>query len=810
MVHMQLAEMTLQEIMKELSLEEKAQLVYGGGIYTTKSVKRLGIPSALLMDSGCGVNLRQYLEALYNLEVIHDDTEKENNETEGIGTMARFGNIAANICERENLNKKDSALLDACMEHIEKQIGEKAFPTCFPANTLLAATWNREAVYENAAAVGKEASAYGLDMLLSPSINIQRDPRGGRNFEYYSEDPYLTGELAAEYCRGVQAQGVLANAKHFAANSQETERMRINEIIPERALQEIYLPAFKKCVQKGGVQSVMSSYNWVNGYPCAQNEWLLKDVLRNEWGFEGTVVSDWRAAYDLPKAIKAGNDLAMPGPRDYQEILDAIEEGNLSEEDLDLAVKHILMMLTKMPSVTGRRYSSVDFDKSAKTAYQTALEGITLLKNKNRVLPLTEKMRVAVFGEKAEQFIESGIGSGHVFTDRTTSLVECIRSIVGSEHIAVGEITKDTQAVIVVVSTDGQEGGDCVDMHLKSQDRKLIGESLHKAKAMGIPVILIMNVAAPVELTDFIEELDACLDVYYPGQEGARAAADILFGKANPCGKLPHTYPKHYYDCPSFGNFPGYNEQVYYGEGIYVGYRWYDTRHIEPLFPFGFGLSYTEFEFGEAVLDKSVLKIDEDEKIQVRVKITNIGGCAGKEVVQLYVKDVTSTLDRPEKELKGFEKIFLQPGESKEVCFSLAKDDLAAYDTKYHKWICESGDFEILIGNSSADIRSKALFRAEGFNPYSYNEETPITKLSLDARAVRIILNQMQGYITEKEFYNVAYFGQRHNLKVVWNTMLSGFIKEDEEVKERIYRCILKELSELDASAAKLVEKFVF
>lgn len=343
---------------------------------------------------------------------------------------------------------------------------------------------------------------------------------------------------------------------------------------------------------------------------------------------------------------------------------------------------------------------------------------------------------------------------------------------------------------------------------LKKEELRLLSEVIHMARLRGIKVILVMNLAAPVEMTDFVEELDGCLNVYFPGQEGARAAADILFGKINPSGKLPHTFPRHYHDAPSYGNFPGYGRKVNYGEGIYMGYRWYDTRKIEPLFPFGYGLSYTEFALSDLALDREIFNVDSDEQLTISALVTNIGTMAGKEVVQLYVKDVVSTLDRPEKELKGFEKVYLEPGESKKVCFVIYKEDLAAFDTKLHQWICEPGDFEIQVGNSSGNIMQKATFRAVGFNPYGYHAQTPITRISLDGRAADVILKNLEGHLTEKEFYNMAYFGQRHNLETVWRTMLCVNVPEKE--REKLYQNILKELSELDVSAAKLVEKFTF
>ena len=801
----------LEELMKELTLEEKAQLSSGGGIYISKEIKRLGIPSVLFLDGGSGVNIRQYLEALYDKGIIRDHVETENNGTEGIATMARFGHIAENINSKENLSEIDQYLLEEFLSYIEALIGEKAYPSCFPSNTLLAATWDRKTVYEDACALGREASAYGIDVLLgTPCINIQRDGRSGRGFENYSEDPYLTAELSVSYMKGIQEQGVAANAKHFAANNQETERMHINEIIPERALYEIYFPAFKACV-KNGVESIMSAYNWINGTPCAMNRWLLKDVLRNEWGFNGFVVSDWRAAYDLKTAVKAGNNLAMPGPREESEILEALKEGTLTKEELDSNIRGLLQKIADMPAVKGRKHKTIDFELSARKAYETAAEGITLLKNRDQILPLPETSRISIWGEGAKVFIESGTGSGHVFTNKTSSLKTCIERIVGEENTYFEKFGEDVDALIAIVSVEGQEGGDKKDLKLKMKDLRMLEKLISYSEKKEIPVILILNISGPVELADFIDQIHACINVYYPGQEGAHATADILFGRVNPSGKLPHTFPRSYRECPSFGNLPGYDEKVFYGEGIYVGYRWYDTRRIRPMFPFGYGLSYTTFSISDICLDKELFDCDKaEEKLTVSAVVQNTGSRRGKEVVQLYIRDVSSTLDKPEKELKGFEKVDLLPGESKRIFFNIGREELSSFDTKLHKWICEPGEFEILLGNSSENIITKARFHASGKNPYGYCGTTPIIKLSMDERAVAIIMKHLKEWITETEFFNMTYFGQRHDLNVVWETMLSKVIDRTHEEKQEIYRKILKDLAGLDPSAAGLQEKFVF
>ena len=403
-------------------------------------------------------------------------------------------------------------------------------PGCFPPGMLLGATWDPKTVYDCGSAVGREMDAYKVDMVLgSPNVNIHRDPMNGRVFEGYSEDPCLAASLAPEFVKGLQAEGPIANVKHFAANNQETHRQNVDETIPLRALEEIYFPGFKACVQEGKVKSVMSAYNKINGTACAMNHWLLTDVLRGEWGFDGLVVSDWGAAYDQAKAIAAGNDLDMPGPRDIQPILDAVANGSLKMEEIDLAVSRMLQMLLDMPVMKGRKYDKIDPDYSKDVAYRCAEEGITLLKN-DGLLPLKKDAKLSFFGNASKRFIESGGGSAKVHTKLTTSLMGTAKQIAGEDNVCFGEIKADTDVVVIAATAWGQEGWDRFEMDVAPSEKEMLMTAVRDAKAAGKRVVVVLNVVGPVDVSDYEADADAILCVFYPGMEGGRVAAQILFG----------------------------------------------------------------------------------------------------------------------------------------------------------------------------------------------------------------------------------------------------------------------------------------
>ena len=747
--------------------------------------------------------------------------------------------------------------------------------TCFPTAVSMGASWNPDLIRQVGVALAEETRAQNRQVLLGPCINIHRTPLGGRNFESYGEDPYLSGRIAVAYVKGMQSQKVGTSVKHYACNNQEFERTTISVEIDERALREIYLPAFRAAVTEADPWTVMGAYNKVRGKWCCENPHLLNDILKNEWGFKGVAVSDWGATHSVADAANAGLDLEMPGPGDHfnAKLVDAVKKGDVTEAVVDDKARRILRVIflaglfdAPDPSLKG----AMNTEEHATLARRLAEEAIVLLKNDGNALPLNrEKIKsIAVIGPSAETARLGGGGSSNVEGWRPISPLEGLRRKCGDQiriryeqgcHLsglqplpsevfvqpdgktpglkgeyfsnqnlegkpalirvdenidfqwgdgspdpaipgdhfsarwtgrliapASGQyeigITSDdgsrmyldgkpvidswvdqagitrtstvtleagksydirieyfenlgaamvrlgwcppdrsfgkaieaaqkSDAAVVFVGLSSQfegEGYDRTDMNLPGEQDELI-EAIAKANKNTI-VVLVSG--TPVDMRRWIGQVPAVLEAWYPGMEGGNAIANLLFGDVNPSGKLPMTFPMKLEDNPSYGNYPGADGIVRYIEGIFVGYRYYDTKNVEPLFPFGHGLSYTTFEYGDLKIDG---KIDNGLKINVSLKITNTGKREGAEVAQLYVRDIESSLVRPVKELKAFKKVSLKPGEKQDITFTLGERDLAFYDPGRGRWIAEPGEFEILVGSGSRDIRltGKYVFRGE-------------------------------------------------------------------------------------------------
>ncbi len=570
-------------------------------------------------------------------------------------------------------------------------------------------------------------------------------------------------------------------------------------------MQEIYFPGFRACVQEGGVKNVMTAYNWINGEACAHNRWMLQEVLREQWGFEGFVVSDWGGVYDQVAALQAGNDLCMPGPRGIEPVVEAVRSGELPEAILDASVERILRALVEMPVMRGRSQTDIDSEAARQVAYDAAADGIILLKN-NGVLPLTPDTNVAFYGARSERFLESGIGSGRVHTNKTSSMAAWARWIAGVDRVTMGQAAPETNVIVVTVSAHGQEGADRQSLQLDPAERRTLLKALEDAKVNQCRVVLVLNVAGPVELQEFVNRVDAILCVYFPGQEGGHAAADILYGIVNPSGKLAQTFPKHLYDCPAYGNFPGENNRVCYGEGIYVGYRYYDSRHIEPLFPFGHGLSYTTFRLSNLRLQRETFNYEQEDSLSVTVRVTNTGAVPGKEVVQLYLADESSTLQRPVRELKGFCKVALEPGESRDVTLKLTRESLRAYDERLHSWVCEPGWFRVQVGNSSRNLPLEGRFKAVGRNPYAYGPGTQFVALAKDARASQVLLEVLpKEVLTPEELRRqTAYVAFSFTLQDAWEQNLRPALRGySEEAAQALYARLCTALEEIDVSAGQ-------
>jgi beta-glucosidase len=651
-------------LVSQMTLIEKAGLCSGKDFWTTKSIKFLRIPSIFMTDGPNGL--------------------RKSNITTGF-------------------------------------TGDVVPATCFPTASSLAASWDINLVEEVGKAIGEECQANQVQIILGPGVNIKRSPLCGRNFEYYSEDPILSGEMGAAWVRGVQSQGVGTSVKHFACNNQEYQRMTISVDVDERTLREIYLQPFEIIVKKEQPWSVMASYNRINGVYACENKYLLNEILRDEWGYKGIVVSDWGAVNDHVAGIKAGMNLQMPGGTVDQSIIDAVRQGNLSESSLDKVVTDLVRVTLKAESLEKK---GVTYDKNQHhmLARKAGSECIVLLKNENSILPINaqEPKKIAIIGAFAKNPRYLGGGSSILKPTMVDIPYDEIRKIAGDSILLAyteGYPEKDTidkkyidKAVNLARGADlaiifaglpesyESEGFDRRHLNLPESHNRLI--SIIAAAQKN--VIVVLNNGSPVTMP-WLTDVDAVLLGGLNGQATGGAIADVLFGKVNPSGKLAETYPLKLEDNPSFLNFPGENQEVRYSERVFVGYRYYDIKNLQTLFPFGYGLSYTTFEYSNIKLSAS--RINDTVPLTVIAYVKNTGNLPGKEIVQLYIIDYESTYQRPIKELKAFAKVELNPGESKEVKFSLGYRDFAFYNPSVKDWVVETGDFEILIGASSQDIR---------------------------------------------------------------------------------------------------------
>ena len=776
---------SIEAIISEMSLEEKAQMIQGSTPFRSAAMPKYGIPAIYMIDTTTGLNMREYMgEALYKKLAAEAEAKGEPLDREKNGSMGGLL-IALDALKKMMVERAKSGAP-----------AQKQENGCYPPSISLACTWNPELVEEDGRVVASELGSKGIDMILGPCMNIHRDPLCGRLAESYSEDPYLTGVMAASMTKGIQSTGVLADLKHFAANSQEKDRMGVEEHIPERALREIYFPAFKHCVE-AGARTIMSAYNKVNGVPCAMNKWLLTDVLRKEWGFDGFVVSDWGASYDVPTAVSAGTDLTMPGPLSVKKITEAVAQGRLKEEELDAAVRNILSVTLDSLPMTGAR-PSFDLKDAYALTEKVAQEGTVLLKN-DGVLPLPTDAKVAFYGKRCKRFVAIP-ASVAASTDLVTNPQDSVCALIGEENVLTGEKARDAACRIVTVGADAAEGLDRTDMEMDADDREALEQALKDAQDFGGKVIVIINSVGPVELAEYADRVSAIVCPFFGGMMSGKVTADILFGKVNPSGKLPLTWPKHYYDTPAYKNYGSENKEVWYGEGIYVGYRWYDARHIRPLFPFGHGLSYTSFELKDLQVPESVLIEHEDVKLRVTVK--NTGSVAGSEVVQVYVHDRTTFYDRPEKELKAFRKVFLQPGEEKTVGLTLSKDAFAGYYLPRHEWMVQPGVFDILVGTSAEAICCRSQTRIRIEDPFGISEKSGIGTIIKDRAAVGVINEAIEDDIEILAVVAINYAPDL-SLAELWNVVnfqnafqAKGWSKEEVEARfERICR-ELKELRE--------------
>ncbi len=726
----QLGKASMKEVLAALTPDEKVRLVIGVGFYPS------GFPAGMLPPGPPGGDKQP---------------EKVAGAAGRTHAIPRLGIPALTLSDGpagvriDPIRGKDST--------------KTYYATAFPVATLLASTWDTTMVRKVGVAFGSEVRDFGIDVLLAPGMNIHRNPLGGRNFEYYSEDPVVTGNIAAALVNGVESNGVGTSIKHFAVNNQEFNRMQLNSKVSERALREIYLRGFQLAVKKSQPWTVMSSYNKVNGTYTSQSPDLLTTLLRQEWGFKGLVMTDWYGGQDAVAQLKAGNDLLEPGTlMQYNAVTEALKNGQLTPAQLDQNVTRVLELVMKSPTFKGYKFSSQPALKAnAAVARQAAAEGMVLLRNQGAALPLAAGRKVALFGNTSYNLIAGGTGSGDVNRAYTISIVQGLGQagfvanpalsqlytqyvkaekakitkpkglldpapVIAEMPLAADQLQPAVQAADVAIVTLGRsagEGGDRQvqdDFTLTAAEQALLKQVSTAFHAQNKKVIVVLNVGGVTEVASWRDQADAILLAWQPGQEGGHAVADVLSGKVNPSGKLATTFPVSYADVPFSGNFPGKlldasakggfmgaPSENTYEEGIYVGYRYYNTFKVKPAYEFGYGLSYTTFKYGPLTVVRSP-----NNDITARVSVTNSGKVAGKEVVQLYVSAPKGQLEKPESELKAFAKTnLLQPGQSQTFTFKLTAANLASFNTATSSWVADAGTYTIKVGASSQAIKGQ-------------------------------------------------------------------------------------------------------
>jgi len=760
----QLGKDSIEKVISAMTLEEKTRVLIGtgqtgitsekdlaldsiitecrnmvpGAAGTTFPIERLGIPAAVLTDGPAGVRI---------------DAERANDEN-------------------------------------------TYYCTHFPIATLLAATWNQELVEEVGKAIGNEVLEYGADVLLAPALNIHRHPLCGRNFEYFSEDPVVSGKIAAAYIKGVQSNGVGTSIKHFAANNQETNRLSCNSMLSPRTLREIYLKGFEIAVKEADPWTVMSSYNAINGTYASERHELLTDILRDEWGFKGMVMTDWGAGSDPIAQMKAGNDMLQPGnDRQVKAIMEGLQEGTLEEDVIDRNVRRVLEMIQKTPSFREYRNSDrPDLTAHAKTTRQSATEGMVLLKNDDEALPFKEDIKtLSLFGSISYDFYAGGTGSGNVVRAYTVSLLDGLNNVryetepsihkAYSKHVAeeierlkpeketaysalmpreqvsemkvtLKQIEESADASDAALITIGRPSGEFADrksseFHISEAEKELISNVSDVFHKKGKKVVVVLNIGGVIETASWKDQPDAILCAWQAGQEGGNSVADVLSGRANPSGKLPMTFPIDMDDHASHANFPvdqdmplsfsqdtsGRKDRrnidyVMYEEGIYVGYRYFQTADVPVSYPFGYGMSYTTFEYSEPVVKATA------DGFTASITVKNTGAVAGKEAVQLYVAAPAGGLEKPAFELKGFAKTKeLAPGELQTLTINIEKYALASFNEAASAWETAAGTYKVMFGANAADIRSTAeyeLKKAESWKAHNVLVPSePLREISL-------------------------------------------------------------------------------
>ncbi|WP_455584647.1 beta-glucosidase [Bacteroides sp.] len=768
----QYSDKDINKIINRLTLEQKARLLVGctgsntglshivaGAAGYTFAIDSLGIPSINLADGPVGVRITPVPS---NWKYIAYDSL-------GIPTVNQTENPAGTQIPTTPPDK-----------------GYTSYCTCFPSTTALAATWNKDMARSEGNAIGDEARAYGVDIILTPGINIMRNPLCGRNFEYFSEDPILTGILGSAMINGIQDKGIGTSLKHFIANNQQTGKLYNDARISQRALREIYLKGFEICIQNSNPWTVMGSYNKIGGKYTQTNPELLRTILRGEWKYDGLVVTDWYKTRDTTGQLNGGTNLMMPGEQSQiDEIIEGVRTGRISEATLNESVKYMLTLVFKSISHKGWKYSGApDLSGNAELARQIAIEGMVLLKNDGDFLPIPQNAQIALFGATAYKSIAGGTGSsnvnkayiidistglekaGYKLNDRIKGLytkfvefqndlldkhprstdwekISYNRTVIPEMDLSKAESTIEQEArnsdiaLIVVGRGSGEESDRRLegDFYLSPEEKHMIEKVSSQFHSLGKKVAVIMNVCGVMEMNSWKDKPDAILLAWFPGQECGNAITDVVSGKANPSGKLPMTFPVDYFDIPSSKNFPTVGETksgknfdyTNYEEDIWVGYRYFNTVDVPIVYPFGYGLSYTDFSFGKPKIGKK------KNKWVANIQVTNTGRVSGKEVVQLYISAPQTSISKPSIELKAFGKTKeLKPGESEIIELQFTDYDLASFDENNSRWITSKGQYTLFFGSSSKDFKATAPFSVHQDKTWKVNDVLkPVEKVNV-------------------------------------------------------------------------------
>lgn len=736
---------SIGQVIAELSLDEKLNLVGEYKASHTLAIPDMDIPSLLLMDGVTGVNGTQAVLDYLTSPEFYDSVE-ESQKAYMLPDMAEL--MTLNLGDLQELEEKykDDAYRLGLVKYLESLRPNGKDYISFPSGVNVGASFDRAAAEKLGEAIGCEMRDSGIDVCFGPNVDIARDPLGGRNYEMYGEDPTLVSDMGAAVIQGIQSKGVAACAKHFMANNQETKRNTKDTHVSKRTLMEIYSRGFEAAVEEGRTKCIMTAYNAINGVFSSYNKELVTDLLRGEWNYDGLVLTDWGAASaNKEDSLAAGLDLLTCGPTDMSACRQAVLNGTLPEDVLNDRVAHILKLIVELREEKQQIPFTYEPERLLQTAEEMAVKSSVLLKNEDHVLPLNGRQRVTFYGKRSKDMLEFGSGSTAVQTNLHSNVFD---EYAKQNQNVTYEKMDGADVLIYVAAAPAGENVDRAKMDIEDEDAKRMPVILKEAKEKGLHTVVVLNVAGPVEMRTWIAYADSILCVFIPGCMGGKAAAAILAGTANPEGRLPVTFPVKYKDTPSYPNFPGENNDVYYGEGIFVGYRFYEKKELPVQFPFGYGLSYTEFE-QELLQHSFVLDAETEDALEVPVRVKNTGSRKGSQVIQIYAGEKAPRVLRPEKELVGFEKTELEPGEEKVVSVMVKKKSLCYYDAELEQWVQPVGELFLKAGTSAEDIFAEAALTVTGKSAYRLNANSAIRELIQNPKAVELLVSFVSNLIPQ-------------------------------------------------------------